>query len=569
MQVLLTTITRRRNGSIGRKTETISCNTFRIGRDTKDELFLPDHRIPYNLATLREGVDGFFVEAEGQNDIRLNGIITKKSQLKAGDTLGIGPYEIKIEESTPDVDLRITLELIHPMGDDVEELLSRSTLTIKTLGVTKRALSWTLALSIIVAFLILPILDATFDAFDSFGKVEVSDSKTMAISRNNRMNFDVSWHTGEMLDSHKFFSNDCGVCHTKPFIMVENDACIACHQAQHGHIDKVTFAKSELNSTRCATCHTDHQGPDPVRATQQALCSSCHMDLATKENKARFANVSDFGTDHPQFKPTIWINASTGTRERVSLDDDPRENSNLKFPHKSHLNAKLMRNPRTGKQEQLVCTSCHLSHMDGQFLKPVSMEEHCSDCHILSFDPGNPQRLVSHGQPHLIEQELIEYYSKLALNGLVNDASAPKVLRRRPGTVLNEEERMEALKWAKYKTKEASNYLFSANQCGSCHVVTVNPEKKALYSIAPVKVTNIWQPHSVFHHGKHRDIECKTCHDADSSLHSSDVLLPKLEDCRECHGGQSASNKIPSTCISCHVFHNDEIALMAPEIKRK
>ena len=77
MELSITTLTRRKNGSIGQRREK-TCEAFRIGRDTKDELFLPDHRIPYHLATLHPGEDGFFIEAEGDNDLRLNEKIVKR-----------------------------------------------------------------------------------------------------------------------------------------------------------------------------------------------------------------------------------------------------------------------------------------------------------------------------------------------------------------------------------------------------------------------------------------------------------------------------------------------------------
>ena len=88
--------------------------------------------------------------------------------------------------------------------------------------------------------------------------------------------------------------------------MVEDAACTACHKDQHGHIDNVKFPMEDLTSTRCATCHTDHQGPHPVRAAKQALCTDCHVDLDQKAKGMHLTNVSDFGNNHPQFKPTIW-----------------------------------------------------------------------------------------------------------------------------------------------------------------------------------------------------------------------------------------------------------------------
>ena len=562
MQVSITTLTRRRNGSLGRKEDIKGCEVVRIGRGADNEIFLLDHRVPLHLAYLHEGEDGLFIEANGTNDLRLNGSIVRKAHLTVGDVVGIGPYELIVTEPEDGIHIAVTLELIHPVGDDVESLLSRSTLTTNNIGLTKRASSWVLGSLTLILFLALPLFMADTPLSNYFN-APTSDKTSNSMVNSNDIDFDVSWVSGEVMNSHKFFANDCAACHTKAFVMVEDAACTACHAKQHGHIDKVKFPSEDLTSTRCATCHTDHQGPHPVRAAKQALCSDCHNDLDTKVEGMHLANVSDFATNHPQFKPTVWQDPSKGIQRRISLDDNPLEVSNLKFPHKTHMNVNRMRNPTTGKNTQLECASCHVPEISGAYLEPVKMEEHCGDCHLLTFDSIAPKRMVSHGKPEEIYQELAEFYSALALKGGVNDKAAPEVVRRRPGTPLvNEKEKKEALQWADFKTKKSSRYLFSASQCGSCHEIIPDQKNASGYSVEPVKVTQIWQPKSVFDHGKHKDVACAECHAADTSMKSSDVLLPKIEGCQTCHGGEQATEKIPSTCISCHGFHRDEVAIM-------
>ena len=562
MQVSITTLTRRRNGSLGRKEDIKGCEVLRIGRGADNEIFLLDHRVPLHIAELHDGVDGLFIEANGTNDLRLNGAIIRKAHLNVGDVVGIGPYELVVVDPEDGIDIAVTLELVHPLGDDVEALLSRSTLTANNIGLTKRASSWVLGSLTLILFLALPLFMADTPLSNYFN-APTSNKNSNSMVNSNDIDFDVSWVSGEVMNSHKFFANDCAACHTKAFVMVEDAACTACHTKQHGHIDTVKFPSKELTSTRCATCHTDHQGPHPVRAAKQALCSDCHSDLDTKVEGMHLANVSDFVTNHPQFKPTVWQDPGKGIQKRISLDDNPLEVSNLKFPHKTHMNVNRMRNATTGKNTQLECASCHVPEISGAYLEPVKMEEHCGDCHLLTFDSIAPKRMVSHGKPEEIYRELAEFYSALALKGGVTDKAAPEIVRRRPGTPLvNEEEKKEALQWADFKTKKASRYLFSASQCGSCHEITPDQKNASGYSVEPVKVTQIWQPKSVFDHGKHKDVACAECHAADTSMKSSDVLLPKIEGCQTCHGGEQATEKIPSTCISCHGFHRDDVAIM-------
>jgi len=565
MQVSITTITRRKNGSIGRKEEIKTCEFIKIGRSTDDELFLADHRVPFDLAELHLRADGLFIEAFGDYDLRLLpiGEIKKKFHPKIGSIIGVGPYDVCIVEPAEDIDVALTVELTQPQGNEAEELIARSRLSIERGLFGKRTLSWTFAAIILILFLALPVF-ITNSTLSNYFSASTSNNAPNSMTNSNDVNFDISWVSGEVMNSHKFFANDCAACHTKAFVMVEDVACTACHTKQHGHIDKIKFPAEELTSTRCATCHTDHQGPHPIRAAKQELCSDCHNDLDKKVEGMHLANVSDFATNHPQFKPTIWTDPSKGIQSRVSLDDNPIEVSNLKFPHKTHMNVNRMRNPTTGKNTQLECASCHVPEISGAYLEPVKMEEHCGDCHLLTFDSIAPKRTVSHGKPEVVYRELAEIYSAIALKGGVPDKTAPKVVRRRPGTPLvNEEEKKAALQWADFKTKKATRYLFSASQCGSCHDVIQDQKNASGYSVEPVKVTQVWQPKSVFHHGKHKDVACAECHAADTSMKSSDVLLPKIEGCQTCHGGEQATDKIPSTCISCHGFHRDDVAIMS------
>ena len=50
----------------------------------------------------------------------------------------------------------------------------------------------------------------------------------------------------------------------------------------------------------------------------------------------------------------------------------------------------------------------------------------------------------------------------------------------------------------------------------------------------------------------------------ESSISSDDVLMPAIDVCQSCHGGEVASNRVPSTCVTCHDFHMDGLAPMRP-----
>jgi hypothetical protein len=62
-----------------------------------------------------------------------------------------------------------------------------------------------------------------------------------------------------------------------------------------------------------------------------------------------------------------------------------------------------------------------------------------------------------------------------------------------------------------------------------------------------------WFPHSRFKHDSHRLLNCTACHaDAPNSRLTSDVLLPTIESCRECHKPTGGAR---TDCAECHTYH--------------
>jgi len=562
MDARITTLTRRAKGGIGRKEDHVSAARLRIGRGSDNEIYLPDPRVPLHLGAIHLSNDGIFVEAVGTVDLRVNGAVTRTAMLKAGDTLGVGPYEIVIEEKPDGFDLGLTLELTQPLGDDLEELRRRSKLSIAETGLGKRGAAWALSLVILTLFLAMPVVwplvapgkEAPADA----------DAAGTTMAKGHNIGFDISWNPGEVMNSHKFFADDCNACHVKPFVPVEDAACTACHTGQRAHASLEASMATGITDTRCATCHTEHNGPQPVRSVKQRLCASCHDGLDANVPDTALLNASDFGSAHPQFRATVWTDPAAGKAVRVSLDDNPKEVSNLRFPHKTHLDPKKMRDPKTGANTQLECASCHVREAGGALMQPVEMETHCGDCHRLTFDKDAPDREVTHGKPAQVYRELLEFYAARALAGGVSEPEAPAAVRRRPGTPLAAGERKEALAWSRGKADWAARYLFSKSQCGSCHVLTNTGGAPDELSVAPVKVAAVWHPKARFDHSAHEDVVCADCHAAEESVESSDVLLPKIAVCRDCHGGEAAAHRVPSPCVTCHAFHLDGMPPMHP-----
>jgi predicted CXXCH cytochrome family protein len=64
-------------------------------------------------------------------------------------------------------------------------------------------------------------------------------------------------------------------------------------------------------------------------------------------------------------------------------------------------------------------------------------------------------------------------------------------------------------------------------------------------------------PSARFNHKSHAQAKCADCHDVAGSKKSSDVAMPTIKACRECHGGsRPAEGKVMSNCMLCHGFHD-------------
>jgi hypothetical protein len=106
--------------------------------------------------------------------------------------------------------------------------------------------------------------------------------------------------------------------------------------------------------------------------------------------------------------------------------------------------------------------------------------------------------------------------------------------------------------------------------CTDCHVVTDtgSADITKRFAIAPVSINDHYLPQGQFPHGQHKSYDGKTGEAACIACHtgvlkskaSSDVLIPGVANCRECHGAPPKSllptaAKAGASCDTCHGFH--------------
>lgn len=407
-------------------------------------------------------------------------------------------------------------------------------------------------------------------------------------------------------------AESCASCHddvqhhfeTAKFQFAGMDAtgCTGCHGEHQGPTGAVP-----VQQTLCSGCHQD-------------------LDQHPGETKTTLANATDFGRDHPQLKASVIVDPANGRVRRAALPSPgapkdpafPAERSGLKFPHDVHMAKACEKPPRSASPAVLAawpeakvdactvleqvatrmrrpegttlgCGDCHQPDPSGVDMRPATMEDHCASCHRLQFDNAAPDRVLPHGEPDEVIAVINDYFAARASRGQPVVLKQDTGGRRRPGEKGAKVEAAAApaaapagpapQQQAQLTAAQRLDALFGKALCGYCHEV-LSPAQSARkkWEVLPVRVAEVWMPKSVFDHAAHTTSECIECHKADASasavsvlsaaatglLSSSatDVLMPPIETCRKCHGGEEAIAEVPSTCTMCHVYHRDDLKPM-------
>jgi predicted CXXCH cytochrome family protein len=560
MKWLVRTITRRPRGQAVNRDELVEATELGLGRGTDNLVHVPDLRLSYHHAVIRPTPDGIQVEALEGADLRVSARVLRQAELTEGGSVDLGPLRLHLLAAGDGYERGISVEIIAPLEDDSARLQGRTRIGLTGALPGRRPLAWGLAVLILLLTLVIPLADSLFSPAPEAGRMGMD---LVSVKRvQDHVPMDTVWDTGPLSGPHRFLSNDCRVCHETPFVMVRDESCSGCHADVRHHAAADSHVGAELAGMRCASCHKEHNGAEPVVERDQRLCVDCHQTLDRTLPQTSLLNVSDFEPGgHPQFRPTVTVDPA-GRQERLVIGSDapPLERSNLAFPHDRHLRLSGKRGP-DGVQP-ITCSNCHVSDGDRSF-RPISMEGQCGSCHTLKLDRKRPDRQVPHAPVAQVVATVRDHFSSVVLNGDYDDVTAPAVVRRRPGTPLQPEQKAEGQAWAALKINETLNRLAGPRGCGTCHTVQPGADP-ASFTIAPVRLTQHWMPLARFDHSQHTSLSCVSCHAAPTSTVSTDVILPGVETCFACHGTQNAAEKVPSPCVACHGFHQSDLPLLRP-----
>lgn len=548
---------------------------LRVGRSSENDVAIPDLSVAPEHARI-ESPDGRRVRitATGTLGFGIDGRTAMRGEVDSarGAELAFGGHRITIgRDAQGDITLSVRrVDAISEAEEEREEAKAFS-LTGKLPG--KRATAWLLFAALLLGFLAVPIW--------GFFHQTPPDQRSIY-----SLHADRSWSAGPLSQAHHALEKNCEACHREAFVSVRDDACRTCHKDVHDHAPAVRIADARAAPTAwgrflrtvadafhkpgpgaCVDCHTEHEGAGPMQATKQAFCTDCHASLDQRLRDTKLGNAGDFGTLHPQFAPVV-----NGTR--VSLDAHPAEANGLKFPHALHLNATggvaQMARTLQGRYpfgDALDCKDCHVKTADGVRFLPVQFEASCGMCHSLAYDNiDGTVRKLRHGDVAQAIADLRAFYATRPLPRPMGLDGT----RRRPG--LYAEGRLYSAYFgavARRSPDAAIARLFDdGGACQECHTVTRGGAFG--WSVAPVRQVQRYMFHGWFDHDAHKTLvmpdgstlagqqACASCHAAPQSNAASDLLLPGIKTCRTCHGGETSSAKVPSSCAMCHSYHLNE-----------
>ncbi len=547
MRWLIRRVLKKGKGAVSYEEDVHYGDVLSIGRAADQAIFLPDLRAALNHARITLLPSGQYkVESLILAGIRVDGQIVYVTTAAPGAIVEIGSTRLTLLTAPQDFDGGVEITTLDKTEQQAEKERRSKPTRLGQTGLSKRRPAWLFFILILVFGLALPMAGHFMPGFGEL----LSHTPLPSTS---------SWNPGTIDASHRFFAADCKRCHQTAFLTVRDNACLACHSNTPAHADPVKFNLPQLGNAECRSCHQDHNGVRGLIRTDQRLCADCHVKLKSRtQNASTFEDVGDFGTSHPEFKIDLpgWDSAGKFAPQRVTFAADLKENSGLKFNHLKHLKPDGLETPNG--RRTLDCNGCHKLDAGGGKMRPVNFEAMCHDCHKLGFDTLAPDREVPHGKVNEVLFTLNEYYARVALEGGYQDAKSPVIVqeRRRPGSPpLSQQQQQEALAWARDQARTVTESLFTGRACTTCHKVTPPRQAGDTWQIAPVRVSGVWYGEAKFAHAKHETVKCDDCHAARKSEQSSDLLIPGIGNCRACHGGAYAKDKVATTCIECHDYH--------------
>ena len=538
----------------------VAASELTIGRDSACDIHLADLAVEPRHVGLREVGGKIEVTALGSLGFTLDGASRSQALIDpaSGGELRLGAARIGIGRAD-DGTVLLRIEASNGASAPADPLEDKRGFSLAAVLPGRRLAGWIMALAILLGFLAFPIVSH------------------LTRAPQGHVMGDKAWNPGPLSRGHHQLAGKCEACHVRPFEAVKNETCSGCHKQIHDHAAPTRLASARANAGpgeaalwgvahlfgkqgpgACVDCHVEHKGGTGSPAESQALCADCHVGLKNRLPDTKLGDAGDFGTLHPELLVSVVTNADNGARARLPASQHPREDNGLSFSHKVHVDARggvarmaMELGSGAGYGKPLGCANCHHQADDGVRFTKLDMAKDCQACHSLAYDRvGTTVRKLRHG-------DVAQMFADLSVAG----PRHPLVTgRQRPGAYADGQP--YAVHFATPMPSPGAAALGKNGICGECHTATI---RNGHPTVRPVFEPTRYYQNGWFDHSAHKDSKCEDCHAARTSNSAADVLIPPLANCRQCHVGETAttsSNKVPSSCAMCHVYH--ESALPPP-----
>ncbi len=614
MTITLRQITRRADGGDIVRTRRLEEPSVTIGRAVSCVIILPDLAVARHHAKLGLMADGkVLVEGQSGATFELDGKPASRAVIDpaVGAALGFGDHRLAIEAGVGPGEITLTVT----QGPAVHAEEAARVFSIRPGLLTKRRMAWIGAVVILLVALAWPI--AVFQRHETiFAKPDAQWSighlsRAHAFLENNCQ----ACHQKAFVAVRDDACLSCHAAARQPAIVAQTVSAVRAagslsaplfinDHAVHARLlkavppppgDVASRVRAAIRKAfgrpddRCVTCHSEHQGPTgfrppdlaglpPIPALKVAnSCTDCHGALRRRLADTPLIDTPDWAR-HPNFRPlvTVGIEAGKARIVRASLSDHPAEASGLSFSHAQHLMAGggVARMAQTlGRYGAgLECADCHHPAANGPGYEPVNMERDCEACHSLAIgDAALGVSRLPHGEPAQVIAAIRAFYARLPA------PPVPEPGRRRPGlaaegarVALAATVRPDAARQADHAVQAAFQ---SGGVCAGCHLLI--PANKAADAplVAPVRLTSRYLMRGTFDHrtAGHRASDpggpaCISCHAAEASTKSSDLLLPSVGQCATCHGRDKTQVKQAASadCAECHSYHAPDLPSRKP-----
>lgn len=595
--ILVTERTRPGSDEISRRETVLEGDQIRIGRGSPMEINLSEIDVDYHHANVVADGSGLKLVAVGENGLLAGKARVHDVALSVGTNVAIGRYQFSAEPGRDGADHVLIMKAL-PAAVARTRPAKRNLVDVLP---SRRALAWLLAISILGVFVLWPMSSVLTRTVPPKDQIVISDREKGEVRSPHTI--EALWTTGPLSKVHAEIGGECGSCHLRPFEKTTNAACLSCHATTSNHVIPDDHPGAALDNASCSDCHKEHNGGERPVVSASTMCADCHSNLVAIAPQTTLKPLSTFTADHPNFEPSIITAVTRGEDGRLQPTFLPRpfpkdailqELSGLRFPHDKHM-AKDGVALLTGKQP-LACNDCHQVEAGGDLMRPIKMERDCGGCHQMAFAPAGTAIALPHADEAGIARIVEDYFLARLQDGAVAVEPTKSDRRRRlggqkqkvAGNALTEG-------WAKEETGRQLDAIFGKTLCATCHEAQKvgDAETASGWLVQPALLQRNWMPRAQFSHKRHEEMKCDGCHEARVSKTATDVLMPQISGCRDCHKiedsqtddlmvflssaraqtatddagpapGGTAGKAAPASCVTCHGFHLEDRPPVSP-----